>query len=131
MRRRARRRGRAGSGREGLVRAESGSFGRRHDGAEVIGGDGFQARSRGRGRSAGRTARQEGCRRLRAAVNYHDCSPDPGSKECFSRRAALVGAQENAFAGCAECQDPVDARGDQVLDHRSDRLQIHRVPTLP
>jgi hypothetical protein len=64
-------------------------------------------------------------------MDYDDCTPDLGSKECFSRRAALVGAQENAFAGCAECQDPVDARSDQVLDHRSDRFQIDRVPALP
>jgi hypothetical protein len=78
-----------------------------------------------------RGKRHCGCGCLRAAVNYHDLPPTTASHKRFGRGPALGCAQEDALASCAECEDPVDAGGDKVLNHRSDRLEIDRVPAVP
>src|ERR1700682_2612241 len=81
------------------------------------------------GRVRGELDRGGSC--LRAAVHDHYHSPVPGLNERFSSRETFGGAQQDALACRAESKDPVDAGSDQVVDHRSYRLQIDRVPAFP
>ena len=70
-------------------------------------------------------------RRLRAAMNC-DVEPVPGRvHEQRGRTLALVGREQDALAGRAQRQDPVQPARAEVLDVRSERALVESLALVP